>query len=127
MASTGCVPVVLCLAVAFPAAFAGGRLCCIGHDGALVDDLHTGTAVFSGPPATAGRQTGNEGLKLLGLFTSFHRAASSNISHFVHTSHQTLNSVNHLFNPDENDLFVRSECYVLLPVVFVGKLHSQKI
>lgn len=44
---------VLCVAVSFPAAFACGGLCHAGGDGALVNDLHAGTPVFSAPPAAA--------------------------------------------------------------------------
>lgn len=47
------VPGVLCLAVTFPATFAGRRLCCVRGDGALVDDLHAGTPVFSALSAAA--------------------------------------------------------------------------
>lgn len=48
------LPAVLRIAASFPAALAGRRLRRIGGDGALVDDLHAGTAVLSGPPAAGG-------------------------------------------------------------------------
>ncbi len=53
---------MLCPALSFPAAFAGGGLRRVGADGALVDDLHAGTPVFSAPPAAAGGQTGNKNI-----------------------------------------------------------------
>lgn len=42
----------------FPALFVGRRLRPVGGDGALVDDLHAGAAVLSGPPAAAEREHG---------------------------------------------------------------------
>lgn len=47
---------MLRLAVAFPAAFACRRLCCVGRDGSLVDDLNTWTPVVSALPAAAAEQ-----------------------------------------------------------------------
>lgn len=48
------VPAVLCPAVTSPAPFVGGGLGGAGCNGALIDDLHAGTAVSSAPPAAAG-------------------------------------------------------------------------
>lgn len=57
------IPVVQRLAVAFPAALTSVLLllCGVGRDGSLVDDLHAGAPVFSGPLPTAG-ETGSDGL-----------------------------------------------------------------
>lgn len=46
---------MLHLAVAFSSPLSGGRFCCVRGEGALIDDLHAGAAVFSGPPAAAGQ------------------------------------------------------------------------
>ena len=46
--------------MASAAAFVCRRLRCVGGDGALVDDLHAGAPVLSGPPAAAEPRTENE-------------------------------------------------------------------
>lgn len=46
--------------MSFPAAFAGRGLRLVRDEGALIDDLHAGTPVFSAPLAAAGGQIRNK-------------------------------------------------------------------